>query len=122
MIVLMLDSFKDSQKSVLKERWQSLIKRESSLPAIGRSMTEGGEGPSAAEVATSFPARLLGAIEELWKFLNSWMKKKEEEESSSLKFLLKEKWSVLSTVRSDFYRLMSAWSDASKTVQAVVSN
>ena len=29
------------------------------------------EGPSAAEVATSFPAHLLGAIEELWKFLNS---------------------------------------------------
>jgi len=28
----------------------------------------GGGGPSAAEVATSFPARLLGAIEELRKF------------------------------------------------------
>ena len=67
MIVLMLDLSKDSQKSALKERRQSLIKRESSLPAIGRSMTGGGEGPSAAEVATSFPARLLGAIEELRK-------------------------------------------------------
>jgi len=28
-------------------------------------MTEGGEGPSVVEVATSFPAHLLGAIEEL---------------------------------------------------------
>jgi len=60
----------DSQISLLKkkgERPQSLIRRESPLPATGRSMTEGG-GPSAAEVATSFPARLLGAIEELRKF------------------------------------------------------
>ena len=55
----------DSQISTLKERPQSLIRRESPLPATGRSMTEGGGGPSAAEVATSFPARLLGAIEEL---------------------------------------------------------
>ena len=68
---IILDSSKDSQTSALKERRQSLIERERSLPAIGRSMTGGGEGPSAAEVATSFPARLLGAIEELWKFLNS---------------------------------------------------
>ena len=74
---------KDSQKSVLKERRQSLIKRERSLPAIGRSMTGGGEGPSVAEVATSFPARLLGAIEEQWRFLNSQVKKKEEEEESN---------------------------------------
>ena len=66
----MLDLSKDSRKSALKERRQSLIKRESPLPAIGRSMTEGGEGPSAAEVATSFPARLLGAIEELRKLSN----------------------------------------------------
>ena len=58
----------DSQISALKERPQSLIRRESPLPATGRSMTGGGEGPSAAEVATSFPARLLGAIEELRKF------------------------------------------------------
>ena len=65
MIVLMLDLSKDSQKSALKERRQSLIKRESFLPVIGRSMTGRGKGPSAAEVATSFPARLLGAIAEL---------------------------------------------------------
>ena len=71
MTVLMLDLSKDSQKSALKERRRSLVKRESSLPAIGRSMTGGGEGPSAAEVAASFPVRLLGAIGELWKFLNS---------------------------------------------------
>jgi len=62
------DSSRDSQISALKERWRSLIKRESPLPAIGRSMTEEGGGPSAAEVVTSFPARLLGAIEKLWKF------------------------------------------------------
>ena len=60
----------DSQISALKERPQSLIKRGSPLPAIGRSMTGGGERPSAVEVATSFPARLLGAIEELRKLSN----------------------------------------------------
>ena len=49
-------------------------------------MTGGGEGPSVVEVATSFPAPLLGAIEELKKFLNFQTKKKEEEEIwSSLK-------------------------------------
>ena len=69
-IGLMLDLSKDSQKSTLKERRQSLIKRKSFLPAIGRSMTGGGEGPSPAEVATSFSARLLGAIEELQKLSN----------------------------------------------------
>jgi len=63
--LIVLDSSKDSQTSALKERQQSLIKKRSPLPAIGRSMTGGGEGPSVAEVATSFPARLLGAIEEL---------------------------------------------------------
>ena len=47
-----------------KDGDHSLIRLESSLPATGRSMT--GEGtPFAAEVATSFSARLLGAIEEL---------------------------------------------------------
>ena len=40
-------------------------KRENSLPAIGRSMTGGGEGASVAEVAASLPARHLGAMEEL---------------------------------------------------------
>jgi len=58
----------DSQILALKERRQSLIKRKSPLPATGRSMTEGGGGPSVAEVAASFPARLLGTIEELQKF------------------------------------------------------
>ena len=46
-------------------------------------MTGGGEGPSVAEVATSLPARLLGAIEELKKFLDSQTKKKEEERAGS---------------------------------------
>ena len=46
-------------------------------------MTGGGEGPSVAEVATSFPAHLLGAIEEQWRFLDSQVKKKEEEEEES---------------------------------------
>ena len=54
-----------SQILALKEKDR---RRESLLPAIGRSMTEGGGGPSVAEVATSFPARLLGAIEELQEF------------------------------------------------------
>ena len=49
-------------------------------------MTGGGEGPSVVEVATSFPARLLGAIGELKKFLNYQTKEKVEEEiCSSLK-------------------------------------
>ena len=53
---------------------------------MGHSMTGGGEGPSIVEVATSFLARLLGAIGELKKFLNFQTKKKEEEEIwSSLK-------------------------------------
>jgi len=69
-----LDSFKGTQESSLKEKRQSLIKRKSSLPTTGHS-TGGGEGPSAAEVATSFPARLLGAIgkrtaKEVLGFLN----------------------------------------------------
>ena len=59
------------------------IKRERSLPAIDRSMTGGGEGPSIVEVATSFPARLFGAIGELWKFLKFQTKKEEEEKSQS---------------------------------------
>ena len=44
---------------------KSLDKRENSLPAMGCSMTGGGEGASIAEVAASLPARLLGAMEEL---------------------------------------------------------
>ena len=66
------DSFAWKLKEELFSSWipDQESKRESSLPAIGRSMTGGGEGPSAAEVATSFPARPLGAIEELRKFLN----------------------------------------------------
>ena len=32
---------------------------------MGRSMIGGGEGASVAEVAASFPTRLLGAMEEL---------------------------------------------------------
>ena len=53
--------------SAPKDGDHSLIRSESSLPAIGRSMTGGG-GPSAAKVAASFPARLLGAIEEMQEF------------------------------------------------------
>ena len=53
---------------------------------IGQSIIGGGEGPSVVEVATSFLARLLGAIEELKKSLNFQTKEKEEEEiRSSLK-------------------------------------
>ena len=62
MIDHVLGPSKDGHTLVLKERPQSLIKRENSLPAIGRSMIGGGEGAFAAEVATSFPARPLGAI------------------------------------------------------------
>ena len=59
---------------------------EKSLPAISRSMTGGGEGPSVAEVAISFPSRRFGAVGELKKCSNFQMKKKEEKEIwSSLK-------------------------------------
>ena len=46
---------------------------------MGRSMTGGGEGASVAEVATSLPARLLGAIKNQ-SLLKIGMKKKEEKE------------------------------------------
>ena len=46
---------------------------------MGRSMTGGGEASSVVEAATSFPARLLGAIGGLKKCLNFQTKKKEEE-------------------------------------------
>ena len=70
-------------------------------------MTEGGEGPSVVEVATSFPARLLGAIDELKKFLDSQMKKKEEERACSALKIQREVMPSLSA-RSGFYRLMIA--------------
>ena len=44
-------------------------------------MTGGGEGPSVVKVATSFPARLLGPIGELKKFLKFQTKEEEEEKS-----------------------------------------
>ena len=47
-------------------------------------MIRGGEGPSVVEVATSFPAHPLGAIEEQRRFLDSQVKKKEEEKSQVL--------------------------------------
>jgi len=56
-------------------------KRENSLPAMGRSMTEGGEGTSIAEVATSLLACRLGAMEELRSSENS---SKGEEEGRDL--------------------------------------
>ena len=48
-------------------------------------MTGGGEGPSVIEVATSFPARLLGAIGELKKCSNFQTEKKGEKIWNSLK-------------------------------------
>jgi len=68
-------------------------------------MTRGG-GPSVAEVATSFPARLLGAIEELQefsKFSERRRKRKRESQEISLK---KEIFSC--SARSGFYRPISA--------------
>ena len=44
------------------------------------SMIGGGESASVAEVAASLPACLLGAMEELKKFLKYQMKTKEEKE------------------------------------------
>ena len=48
---------------------------------MGHSMTGGGEGPSVAEAAVSLPARLLGAMKELWSSEN---RNEEEEERDSL--------------------------------------
>ena len=70
-------------------------------------MTGGGEGSSVVEVATSFPARLLGAIEEQRRFLDSQVKKKEEEKSQVLWKFQREVMPSLSA-RSGFYRLMIA--------------
>ena len=56
---------------------KSLDKRKNSLPAMGRSMTGGGEGASVVEVADSFPARLLGAIKNQ-SVLKIGMQEKEE--------------------------------------------
>ena len=69
-------------------------------------MTRGGEGPSVVEVATSFPARLLGAIGELKKKFLKFQKKEEEESQSTLK-IQREVVPSLSA-RSGFYRLMIA--------------
>ena len=70
-------------------------------------MTGGGEGPSVVEVATSFPAHLLGAIGELKKFLNSQTKEEEEEKSQSALKIQREVVPSLSA-RSGFYMLMIA--------------
>ena len=84
-----------------------ISEQKGKIPARDRSsMTGGGERPSVVEVATSFPARLLGAIEELKKSLNFQTKEKEEEIQSSLK-IQREVVPSLS-VRSGFYRLIIA--------------
>ena len=70
-------------------------------------MTGGGEGPSVVEVATSFPAGLLGAVGELWKFLKFRTKKEEEERACSALKIQREVMPSLAT-RSGFYRLMIA--------------
>ena len=70
-------------------------------------MTGGGEGPSVVEVATSFPARLLGAIGELKKFLKFQTKEEEEEKSQSALKIQREVVPSPSA-RSGFYRLMIA--------------
>ena len=49
----------------------------------------GGGAPSAAEVAASFPARLLGAIEEMQGFSKNSGAKREEEEEEIESFLKK---------------------------------
>ena len=49
---------------------------------MGRSMTGGGEGASVTEVAASLPARLLGAMKELWSSEN-WNEEEEERDSLS---------------------------------------
>jgi len=48
-------------------------------------MAEGG-GPSVAEVATSFPARLLGAIKELQKF-SKYSEQRRKKKRERQKFL-----------------------------------
>ena len=67
----------------------------------------GGEGPSAAEVAASLPARLLGAIEELQKF-SEYSEAKEEEGEEKIEISLKRKDIFSMITRSGFYRPISA--------------
>ena len=71
-------------------------------------MTGGGEGPSVVEVATSFPARLLGAIGELKKKILKFQTK--EEEKKEIRSSLKIQREVVPSLsaRSGFYRLMIA--------------
>ena len=64
---------------------------------IGRSMTGGG-GPSTVEVATSLPARLLGAIEELQEFSKYSEAKEEEGEEKTEISLKKEIFSMFSPI------------------------
>ena len=71
-------------------------------------MTGGGEGPSVTEVATSFPARLLGAIGKSKKFLNSQTKEEEEEEESQSSLKIQREVVPSLSARSGFYRLMIA--------------
>ena len=48
-----------------------ISEQKGKIPTRDRSFDDrGGEGPSVVKVATSFPARLLGAIGELKKCLN----------------------------------------------------
>ena len=58
----------------------------------------GGGGPSAAEVAASFPARLLGTIEEMQGFSKNSEAKKEEGEEKTEISLKKEIFSMFSPI------------------------
>ena len=71
-------------------------------------MIGGGEGSSVVEVATSFPARLLGAIGKLKKFLNSQTKEEEEEERACSALKIQREVMPSLSARSGFYRLMIA--------------
>ena len=69
---MIIFGFIQRQPDIGFKREMVVSNRKGKFPTGDWSFDDGGgEGPSAAEVATSFPARLLGAIEELWKFLNS---------------------------------------------------
>ena len=84
-----------------------ISEQKGKIPTRDRSFDDRRRRRTLVEVATSFSARLLGAIGELKKFLNSQTKKKEEEKVCSALKIQREVVPSLSA-RSGFYRLMIA--------------
>jgi len=81
----------------------------------------GGGGPSAAEVAASFPARLLGAIEEMLEF-SKYSEAKEEEGEEKTEISLKKGRSFSVQPDRAFIGQSAPKSRPQKRAHAAVSN